>query len=319
MKKIISTLIILIAFVLKSNAQDYHFSQFDALVPTYQPALTGMFKDYNYRSATQYRNQWRPLATKPFSTFAIAYDMPIDQRWGVGGYIINYDGARVFNSFNLVASGAYRITDPGQKDHLLTTGLQMGIIYKNTNNRDLLFDSQYSNGTFNPELEDNEDFQRFSKLMPEFNLGFYYEWIDPRNKYHPYAGASIFHVSSPKENLQNTDEATRLPRRYLFNTGSKFDISKEFKADLKFMYQMQGKAREFVLGAMGSYYMMENDLDLNLGVYYRWDDAIIISCGMDYKELLFMLSYDITTSGLKDFNNGFGALEFMMAFRPKKK
>lgn len=168
MKKIKVISILILAFVVKTNAQDYHFSQFDALVPTYQPALTGMFKEYNYRAATQYRNQWRPLATKPFSTFAIAYDMPIDQRWGVGAYIINYDGARVFNSFNLVASGAYRITDPGQKDHLLTTGLQMGMIYKNTNNRDLLFDSQYSNGTFNPELEDNEDFQRFSKLMPEF-------------------------------------------------------------------------------------------------------------------------------------------------------
>src|SRR5690554_8097018 len=62
--------------------QDYHFSNFDALVTGYQPALTGMAKEHHYRAASQYRSQWRPLSTKPFATFAFSYDMPLNERWG---------------------------------------------------------------------------------------------------------------------------------------------------------------------------------------------------------------------------------------------
>lgn len=301
-----------------TTGQDYHFSQFDALVPSFQPALTGVFKDYKYRAATQYRNQWRPLATKPFSTFALAYDMPINERWGAGGYIINYDGAKVFNAFNLVVSGSYKITDPGQEEHLLTAGLQMGIIYKNINNSDLLFESQYDDGQFNSALPSNESFNRMSKLLPEFNMGIYYEWTDKNNMYHPYAGLSLFHITSPKESLLISSEASRVPRRLLLNAGCKLDINDEIKVDVKLLTQNQGKANDWVLGAGGSYYLNDQDIDLKLGLYYRVKDAFVIAAGLSYEDLTFMLSYDVTTSGLKEFNGGKGALEFTLAYRPSK-
>ncbi len=299
-------------------AQDYHFSQYDALVPTYQPAKTGMTDAYKYRAATQYRNQWRPLATKPFSTFALSYDMPINARWGAGGYIVNYDGAKVFNAFNVVLSGAYKITDPAQQEHLLTAGLQMGMIYKNTNNSDLLFESQYSDGQFNGQLPSNETFTRLSKLMPEFNMGFYYEWTDEKNDYHPYAGMTVFHMSSPQESTLMNSVDSKLPRRFLFHTGCKYQINDEFKVDGKVMYQYQGKATELVLGATGSYLLEEQKTDLMLGCYYRNKDAVVLLTGVEYEELTFTLSYDITTSTLKEFNGGKGALEFTLSYRPAR-
>ncbi len=317
MRNLIITTSFLIVSASVLNAQDYHFTQFDALAPTYQPAQTGMFTDYYYRGATQYRNQWRPLASKPFSTFALSYDMPINERWGVGGYIVNYDGAKVFNAFNFIASGAYKITDPNQKQHLLTTGLQMGLIYKNTNNLDLLFDSQYSEGTFNPELASNEEFLRSSKLMPEFNLGCYYEWTDPANAYHPYAGFSIFHLTSPKEALLSNSDS-RLPRRFLFNGGSKFDINREFQLDLKALYMRQGQARELVVGVLGDYLLREQNTKLKLGCYYRHKDAISILTGVNYRDLTFVMSFDITTSGLKEFNGSKGGVEFVLSYALSK-
>lgn len=298
-------------------AQDYHFGQFDALAPTYQPALTGIFSDSKYRGATQYRNQWRALANKPFSTFALSYDMPLKERWGIGGYLVNYDGAKVFNAFNVVVSGAYRIIDPNQTEHLLTTGFQMGIIYKNTNNADLLFESQYDQGQFNPTLPSNESFQRFSKTLPEFNWGVYYEWTDPENMYHPYFGASIFHISSPKESLLMSSEASRLPRRYQLNGGCKLEFNEKLEANVKGMYQYQGKAQEWVFGASGSY-LVEENTGVNLGCYYRLRDAVTILTGITYEDLSFMVSYDITTSGLKEFNAGRGALEFTLIYQPAK-
>lgn len=317
MKNIYKLLVIaVVTFPSILLGQDYHFSQFDALVPSYQPAQTGMFIDYKYRAATQYRNQWRPLATKPFSTFALSYDMPINRRWGAGGYLVNYDGAKVFNAFSFVLSGAYKIMDPDQEEHLLNAGLQMGLIYKNINNSDLLFESQYEEGQFNSSLPSNENFNRLSKLMPEFNVGFYYEWIDKNNMYHPYVGLSLFHITSPKESMLLSSESSRVPRRFMLNTGCKLDVNDEIKVDVKLLTQSQGKANDLVLGAGGSYYLNDQDVDLKLGLYYRVKDAFVVAAGLAYEDLTFMVSYDVTTSGLKEFNGGKGALEFTLVYKP---
>ena len=320
MKRVLKLKLVLAGIVivnLNLNAQDYHFSQFDALSPTYQPGLTGMFTDYKYKAATQYRNQWRPLANKPFSTFALSYEMPVDKRWGVGGYIINYDGAKVFNAFNMVVSGAYKITDPNQKEHLLTAGLQMGIIYRNTNAIDLLFENQYDNGDFNPVLPSNENFQRFSKLMPEFNIGGYYEWTDNNNKYHPYAGASVFHITSPKESFLENASDSRLPRRYLLHTGCKYDINEEIGLNAKLMYQTQRKAQELLMGLTGSYSFDKKNTDVSLGCYYRLKDAVSVITAVTYEDMTFGVSYDFTTSDLRNYNRGLGGLEFRLSYSPR--
>ena len=46
------------------------------------------------------------------------------------------------------------------------------------------------------------------------------------------------------------------------------------------------------------------------GMYYRPDDAIIPMIGFIYKSIRLMFSYDVTTSSLKQYNNGNGAWEF---------
>ncbi|MFT5600687.1 MAG: type IX secretion system PorP/SprF family membrane protein [Flavobacteriales bacterium] len=308
---------LVITLPMAAFGQDYHFSQFDAMVPAYQPAKTGMFNDSKYRATTQYRNQWRPIATKPFTTFGMSYDMPINERWGVGGYIQNFDGARVFNAFNVVASGAYKITDPTQNKHLLTTGLQLGGVYKNINNLDLLFENQYDDGKLNPVIASNESFRRMSKLSPEVNLGVYYEWTDEVNDYHPYIGFTAFHLTSPKESILETGTSdARLPRRWLFHSGCKLDLTEEIDMDFKAMYQYQGKATELMLGFSGIYKLHEAKTDIHLGCYYRNRDAVIINTGLTYEELTFTIGYDITVSGLKEYNGGYGALEFGLTYRP---
>lgn len=320
----VSSLLFLIQSVV---AQDYHYTNFDEIEPMLNPAMTGTFKTYKYRAAAQYRNQWRSVASKPFSTFSLAYDMPIDSRWGIGGYLTNFDGARIYNAFNFVVSGSYKIIDPKKDEHLLTTGLQAGVIYKNTNNLDLLFDNQYSGGTFNPQLPSQESFARFSKTMPEFNFGVYYEYTDDAKKFHPYLGVSLFHITSPKEAILIESTAAKLPRRLAINGGSKFNISQELDLNLKTLYMLQGTAREFVLGllasyrqkgqSIGSYSMKEQSLEYFAGANYRHKDAIAIILGLQYDVLRYKVSYDITTSTLNTVNRGRGALEFSMVFMPK--
>ena len=75
MKKLLSTLIVCVALVSVSTAQDPNFSQFFASPLTLNPALTGKF-DGVYRVAGNYRNQW-PTINNAFVTKTASIDFGI--------------------------------------------------------------------------------------------------------------------------------------------------------------------------------------------------------------------------------------------------
>ncbi|MFM8243060.1 MAG: type IX secretion system membrane protein PorP/SprF [Crocinitomicaceae bacterium] len=56
-------------------------------------------------------------------------------------------------------------------------------------------------------------------------------------------------------------------------------------------------------------------------IYYRWNDAIIATFGMNIAGYRFGLSFDATVSNLSDANNSIGALEvyFKSQFYSKTK
>src|ERR1041385_6894299 len=88
------------------KAQDFHLTHYDAAKIYLNPAMTGMFDGY-YRIHANYRNQWSAVATKPFQTAALAFDMPI-KRYGVGFQLMdNRAGFGNFNVLQLNLSGAY--------------------------------------------------------------------------------------------------------------------------------------------------------------------------------------------------------------------
>lgn len=320
MKYLYTLLLFLVAHTV--NAQDYHFSQFDVSPVTLNPALTGKFKKYNYKSSVIYRNQWRTLSSKPFSNFNLSYEMPVDRRWGVGGYISNFDGAKVYNEFNLVLSGAYHITTPSNKRYLLTVGLQAGFINKNINDRDLTFNNQYESGGFNPDIASAENLEKLSKFVPEINFGVFYKYYGKgqRTKYIPYIGASVFHITSPKQGfLASTEGTTRLPRRFLLHGGVDIKFSYDFNMAVKFRNQWQGRGSEYYFGSDFNYLVSDVGHTILKGLlYYRVKDAVVLGFGIEYMNMTFVTTYDITTSGLNSFNNNRGALEFSLLYRPTR-
>ena len=319
MKKFISILsFIVIANCNLSWGQDYHFSQYDAMPVRFNPGLTGMFKGYNYKAGAIYRNQWRALSVKPFSTFSLGYEMPLKDRWGVGGYITNYDGAKIYNEFNLVVSGAYRITDPRQDVHQLSVGLQAGFINTNINDQELTFNNQYDNGGFDPDLSSNESFARFSKFMPEINIGIYYKYAESKT-FKPYGGFAISHITSPKNQfIETTNNKTRLPRKFLLHAGLIYKIDRDFTLEFKTREMWQGKASEYFFGAELSYLVdRKSKTYIKPALYYRVKDAVVVGLGVEYKNITLVTTYDITTSSLKQYNNKRGGLEFSLRFTPR--
>lgn len=319
MKKVIIIFIVNL-FTVGAFAQDYHLSQFDVIPMAVNPAHTGMKSDVIYRAATVYRSQWRTLSSKPFTTFGLAYDMEVKDRWGAGIFIIDNNQARTYNSLTFLASGAYEITDPTQNKHKITTGLQAGIIYNTINESDFTFDNQYENGDFNSNLLSKEVFTKMSKVMPEINFGIAYKWTDRNRDYHPYVNIAVAHVLSPKNSFVTTsEEASRLPRKFTFNGGSEYIVNKQLRFDGQILTMFQAQSSEILFGLNSFYKIQENaDTEIKLGLFYRNQDAFILTLGVEYLGLTYAMSFDFTTSNLNQADRGTGALEFSLTFSPFK-
>lgn len=319
MKKIFIVCFVVLSGMQVLFAQDPHYSQYDASPLVLNPAMTGTFgTPQKSRVAMQYRSQWGPLGGR-IATSSLMYDMVSQNRWGIGGYMLDYDAPGNFNALSIVLSGSYKISLAAQDKQILTVGLQAGII--NKNNKDLVFDNQYSNGNFDPDLPSGESYRKYSIIMPEVNMGIAYKQVDKAKKVNPYGGFSIFHITHPKEKFFETSPDSRLPLRFALNGGAAISINQKITVDPNFLWMKQQKANNIILGVRGAYDLkngssaLSNSVAFMGGVSYRLQDAIIADLGVKYKNFYYKFSYDFTISSLKSYNSGKGALELAVVYK----
>ncbi|HBH07767.1 MAG TPA: hypothetical protein DDX92_14320 [Flavobacteriales bacterium] len=318
----ISILLLLIFCAVEGLSQDFHLSQYDAVPMIQNPANTGMKEGRHYSASAMYRSQWRPISSRPFSTFILAYDMPLEDRWGIGGYLVNSDGANVFNTFQLTGSVAYRITRQRRRSagHHLSVGGQLGMMYKTTA-RELVFNNQYNpqGGGYSSDIPNYEDIENYSKVLPEISMGANYRYVNDQETIKPFASFSIWHITSPKEGfLSNSGGDVRLPRRYNLLVGSRFLLQDRFILEPKINTNIQGQATEYIFGAdLETTFEAREDILGTFGVHHRLKDAIIIIAGIEYKGLLFTMSFDINTTELSEYVKGSSAMEFSLIFAPR--
>ncbi len=276
-----------------------------------------MFSDATHRVGAQFRSQWSSVASDPYTTTTLAFDMPVKERWGIGGYILNDDLPRVLNVFSAAVTGAYQIMDPEQQDHWLSVGLRAGMIQKSIQQDELLFDRQYTEGHFDPNLAHGEDLTTERKFLPEVGVGVRYRMEQEEKMLNPYAGVAVYHITSPDESF--TGEKSRLPRRYVLHGGTRISITEDFSIDPGFRGMMQGEALE-INGGMDLQYRFDEEKPVaaHLGGYYRFGDAFILMAGIDYEQLLFRMSYDLNTSPLSAYSQGRGAWEFSLVYKLEK-
>lgn len=305
---------IILAFLFEISffgySQDSHLSQYDMSPVWLNPAQTGMDKDLKFKAGNQSRSQWASSTAK-YITNVFSYEMPLDARWGVGGYINDYDAAKILNVFKFVVSGSYQITTDNNK-HYLAGGLQIGMIYKNIDEDRMIFDSQWNDGVFDSDLPSNEDLNKYHEVLPEVNLGIYYKFKNGIKKYKPYAGFSIFHATNPHENFTG-GEKDNLPMRFQLNGGSLFLINEKLNIEPTALYMRQRNAFEFI-GGSKAYYNFNEDLQVIGGAFYRLQDAVVIMAGIKYRNLIFQSSYDINISDLNTYTNHHGGFEFSIFF-----
>lgn len=293
MKNILITAILLFAVTFTYAQQEQHYTQFMYNKLGYNPGYAGS-NDATCITGI-YRNQWLGLEGAP-QTQALSFNMPLrNKRVGVG---LNFNRNTIGISETWTLDGAYSYRVPMGRGYL-GLGIQASIRSLRNDYTDPRLVS-----TVATVLDDAISMGETSKFVPNFGLGMYY------NTENFYIG-----VSAPRLLANNID---------FNNTGTV--LGKE----VQHVYLMTGLVIEMTENVdltpqILLKYAQDSpfDADLNLsaifndkftaGLTYRLGgssaagagESIDLMIGAQITDnVLLALSYDITLSELKDYNDG---------------
>lgn len=312
MKKLVALFISIIS--LQAFNQDFHLSQYDAAALNANPAMTGLFKG-EYRIHGHYRTQWMAIATKPFTTGLISFDVN-KNKWGFGAQIANFRaGAGSFNVVSFLPSASYRFSFGERKFSFISLGVQAGFFQKSINESALTFASQYvktDGGQFNTSLSSNEALINNGLWNLDVNAGLMYYFADPSSTINPFGGVSFYHLNNPNESFLGETNVLKIRSQGI--VGARVAVTPVITIMPKVFFQYEEKATELTYSAQGQFYLSKQDIFLLGGLTYRNKDAAIIEVGAKYGNFTGRLSYDINTSSLLEVSNGRGGTEFSLTY-----
>ncbi|GAB2822962.1 PorP/SprF family type IX secretion system membrane protein [Ferruginibacter profundus] len=297
------------------QAQDLHFSQFFNSPLTTNPANTGFLPDADYRIGANYRNQWSTVMTVPYKTTSIFGDAQLfrdrlENGWlGIGGVILS----DVAGSGSLRSTKAYGSIAYHQQlgnSSLLSAGFNVGWANKRIDQSKLKFPDQFDGKFFENPIT-AVSLTNTSVSYMDVQAGMNYAYFPQENVY-INAGYSIQHVNRPKETFfnDNTNQG-RIPMRHIGFLNAILKVNERVIINPNAYFTTQAKSSELVVGLNGNYNLSEyGEKQLVAGLYYRLGDAIAPMVGFEVNNIKFTFSYDVTLSGLNQFNGYRGASEF---------
>lgn len=297
------------------QAQDIHFSQYNAAPLALNPALTGV-ASCDWRVGGTYRNQWNSVTT-PYVTYEVFGDMPI-KKFGdhklAGGLLLYNDVSGDGKLTNLSAMGNVSLVlGLGRTDHNLSIGVQGGLMHKSLDYLALTWGNQWDGSGFSDDLPSGED---LGDAMNKFNMGAgvaYYNKVSPN--FNITGGFAAFNLISPNETFLG-DEENKLGMRLAGHLKAGITFGKNFGVIPSVLFQTQSGAQEIIVGTDLGYFLNNANFPATffIGGHYRLDDAVIASVGMDYKNFRGGISYDVNTSTLQDASGGKGGLEISLVY-----
>jgi len=314
-----TTTILIISSLLWSGAlvaQDLHFSQFFNSPLSTNPANTGFIPDADYRLGAHYRNQWSSIISAPYKTISVFGDAQLfrntlENGWlGVGGLLLSDQaGSGVLTSTKIYGSVAYH--QMLGNSSLLSAGFNLGWANKRVDQTKLKFPSQFNGKFFDASIDPGVNFVNTSVSYFDMQVGMNYAYF-PQEDIYINAGYSIHHVNKPKETFFSNDsyDAT-IPMRHIGFINAILKVNPRVIINPNIYYTTQAKSSELMAGINANYNLSEyGETQLIAGLYYRYKDAVIPVVGIEYKNIRFTFSYDVTMSPLNSFNNYRGASEF---------
>ncbi|HNP16826.1 MAG TPA: type IX secretion system membrane protein PorP/SprF [Fulvivirga sp.] len=304
--KNLTVLLITFSILLAQSAiaQDAHFSQFYANPVNLNPTMVGM--SGNFRAIVAHRQQG--TSTEGYTTSAFSFDSPLATNSGWGVQVIHDSQMNgLLNTTSYYGSLGHRIDI--NKNSQLGIGLRLGAYQK-------AFD--WSRLTFEDQLDQrdgmvgttNERFGRNQVSNMDIALGMMY------TSNTLFAGATVGHVNRPKENFA-VDTENSVPLKYTIHAGGFINLinyrRQAYVLSPNVIYERQGS---FQYLHLGMYY--GNDV-WTVGGWYRVNDAVIASLGINVSKFKIGYSYDFPVADYKSVSGNAHELSIGYQFKYNKK
>lgn len=318
---ILFTACFMVSIIHQSAAQtDPHFTQ-NYTFPMYiNPAMTGG-SDGDYRVSAVYRSQWGGVGN-PYRTTGLSFDTRTNNNLALGVNVMNQSaGDGSFNYFNTYASIAYTGVKFGKDmNHHIVFAMQAGIINRHVDQTKFKWGEQWDPVTgYNASNPISESFATTSATTLDMGTGAMYYDASPGKKANVFGGVSVFHINKPGDPIVSTQstELNTIPMRYTVHGGLGLNLLDGVSVVPHFLYMQQGNARETMLGVYAQKHV-NDETDIMAGCYYRYKDAFAPFLGVDYKNFLMGISYDMNTSKLGSMTKNINSFELSFSYIKRK-
>jgi type IX secretion system PorP/SprF family membrane protein len=300
-KKATVILIFISYSVISFAQQDAQFSQYMFNHLFFNPGFAGTSEAICITGL--YRQQWVGFKDVDGNkvapeTYTISLEGPLRILHGGLGATITNDKLGFEKNITVKIGYSYHLNTPSG---LLGIGLMVGFLDK------AIDFSKFKTVDDDPLLS---QLGTERQMLADFSLGAYYK---VPNQYYLGISASqlIQSASKPLAESQNTALKMQLKRHYYLTAGYQYTLpsNPSFELDPSVLFKTDFASAQFDISALLKY--KERFWG---GLSYRFEDAVVVILGMEYKNFEIGYSYDITTSTLGG-NRSSGSHEIMAGYR----
>lgn len=310
-------------------AQDIHFTMWDAMPLTTNPATAGVFNG-DIRGVINYRNQWASIGN-PYKTYSVMLDGGLFKNKWRNGYMgvgLNFykDVAGTTNfgitKISLALSSVVYLNEK----NTASVGL-LGSWAQNTiNPNNLEWDSQFNGQAFDAAAPTNETISFNGNNYFDFSAGALWAYgtgtktLSSHDEFAMKVGAAFYHVTRPSRETVVGD-LDKLYSKLAIHADAHVGIANtKIALKPKLITYFQGPTRQITAGMLFRYMLKEEskytgifkEMAISFGGYYRFGDAFAPSVEFEMASFAIGFAYDMNISGLSTATGGNGGPEIFV-------
>ena len=315
----------------EAKAQDALLAQYYNNPVYNNPAFTGVHTG-RFRVVASFRDQWNAISNTTFRTSNIHFDMR--SKIGRGDFLtygftgtndqtgnanLTYNAAGVNLGYMKQLSG----NRARRTSQYLTGGISLSMGQFFTNPNSLWFSNQFNEQSTSVDmsLDNGENLNSSTAFFPDFTAGLLYYGVDGENSY--YFGAAAHHLNRPNISMYENGNSRRYSR-YTIQAGGQIAVSNTTQLLPSFIWNTQGPSTAITGGLnfrysnrdwrelairMGSYISFAREINSN--IYLPWVNTAFV---MEFENMFFGLSYDISMNALAVPTDSRGAFELSIGY-----
>jgi type IX secretion system PorP/SprF family membrane protein len=300
MKTTALILVMIFVFSFAGKAQDPHFSQWWSSPLNTSPART-LQADADVRIMGNMRQQWiNPAA--PYYTGSLSVETSVLSKktgynklaWGIGFMHDNtFEG--ILKSNFISSALAYHQLLGEDLTHSVSVGLGITNTKRTLDFYRLYFATQFSSDGFDLNLPSGETALSNMKAYWSLSAGLAYGYTTVNTRID--LGVSAYQLNAPRQTFLS-DPYQIVPTRYVGYLFFDKTLSNEQVLNVVFYFQQQARHNYSMIGFSCGFPLQKEDRFLNVGLLYRYKDAIIPNLSLLLGNKQIGLSYDATMSKL---------------------